>query len=126
MKPTNEAKLLALEERLLEVFLDEGDPRNWPSAESAQAEAERLRSEGDEEGAAVALASWRGARLFEKKNAAQTIALMGRIVGYRRAVRDCAAAGGEPPPPGRQLRDDISEAESRVRDRLRAIKGGKR
>jgi hypothetical protein len=121
-----EARLARLEEKLLDVFLDEGDPDGWINAEKAAQQASELAANGDSKGAKELLTGWKGHRYWEKKNANQTMALITRIVTYRKVLAECPPGEDLPLDTEEKLRQDMSEAEGRVRARLKAIKGGKR
>lgn len=74
-------KLLALEERLTDVFIDEAEPARWPGKDRA---ANKLTQK------------MRGDRYWCKKNAVATIALVQRVAGLIHVVR----VNGDTPAPG--------------------------
>lgn len=93
MNDSQRAKLRLLAERLADVFLDECDPDKWPSIETTKG---------------------RGDRVWYKKNAMQTIALVQQIHG---ALRDHAAIT-MPAEDGDETERLINAAEKRAADYL--------
>lgn len=118
LKPEQESRLAYIEDKLMDVFLDEADPANWVNAEKAEQMAQEME-ESDPKGAARLRSSWKGERYWEKKNANQTMALLSRIVVYRGQKESMGEEGSEP---CQQELDDIRAAEKKVKSKLRLLK----
>ena len=78
MRQDQYERLQALGETLTEVFLTEGDPRNWTGASTPMAEWSSQQ---------------RGDRYWEKKNAFATISLIHRVSGLVTLVQTNSNAG---------------------------------
>lgn len=130
-------RLMGLEEKLLEVALEESDPDGWMSAEKAEEEAKvielqamKAAKEGDPDlakalykEAAGVRNSWKGQRYWEKKNATATVSLLTKLEMYRQRIEE----GRQPGKAGAGLDDekvkaDMKVAEKTVKSRLALVK----
>lgn len=76
--PAKKAKLQAIQEQLLEVYLDEANPENWLTEDKAREQAQAHPCKRTEK----LLEGWKGERYWEKKNAAQTMTMLIQIDRY--------------------------------------------
>ncbi|HEY6872796.1 MAG TPA: hypothetical protein VI298_08735 [Geobacteraceae bacterium] len=90
IRPDQEARLAALQERLLDVFLTEADPDTFVKVEATASAKEQQNQRGD--------------RCWQKKDANQTITLVAGIERLLRERRNVA-----PPKPGEDGPDDAAE-----------------
>lgn len=121
IRPDQETRLKELEEKLLDVFIDEADPGVWINEEKAEEKAREVEA-FDAKAAAKIRSGWKGDRYWEKKNANQTIALITRIVCYRKAL---AEVPGSRPLAGdteEAMKKDMADAETKVQERLRVAR----
>ena len=108
MTPKQAKKLEAIEEKLLNVFIEEADPDQWPQVDPDAEVKEQQKTRGD--------------RYWHAKVANQSIALLTRIVAYRLKLKE--AVPGEKSP----LDDDVGHAadmrtaEKKVNARLSLVK----
>jgi hypothetical protein len=78
MRQDQYERLQALSEQLADVFIQEGDPANWPGAGVAPAELSKDQ---------------RGDRYWCKKNAFATVSLIQRVGGLVAIIQDNSNAG---------------------------------
>jgi len=102
-------RLRELEEKLLDVYLDEADPANWPGFESL-VDGEPLTKQQ------------RGDRYWEKKNAIATVAL---AFETRKLLVNEKPALGRDPYSERELDQKIAAAERNAEARLKLVQSGK-
>lgn len=123
-----ETRLAELEAKLLEVALDECDPDNWTTEESARenalAETEGLDPEAAAALIADAVKGWRGNRYWDKKNGNQTLSMLTRVVALRMKIDERKENGGgsETDP---DLVQQMRDAEKEAKKKLRLVKGRK-
>lgn len=120
-----EERLALLEEKLLDVFLEEADPDGWIDEAKAKELAAEMQAV-DPKAAAKIAAQWKGERYWEKKNANQTMALITRIGTYRQQLDERRGQARPVGDPDERLQQQIDAAEQKVRDRLKVVNGGKR
>lgn len=97
MRPEQIAKLVTLEEELVDVFSTECKPKDWPGLATAQQ---------------------RGDRYWHKKNALATLTLVGRI---QTVLRDARTDGGTEKPKDEEPRGGRDEESlEREAERLEA------
>lgn len=128
-------RLMGLEEKLLEVALEECDPDGWMNEEQAEEAAkalEDLAAQCPDKDEAKALRTeakeirkgWKGQRYWEKKNATATVSLLTKLELYRQRI----AEGRQPGKGGPSGDDDakvaaeMKDAEKRVKQRLSLVK----
>lgn len=135
--PEQLQRLMGLEEKLLEVALDECDPDGWMSEEKAEEEAkeyDRLAAQADEDNspemakvfraeAAAIRKGWKGQRYWEKKNATATVSLLTKLEMYRQRIEEGRQPGkGGAPVDDERVKADMKAAESTVKKRLALVK----
>lgn len=108
MREDQYRRLLALQERLIDVAIEEADPDRWPGAGIEAASMDK---------------STRGDRYWCKKSAAATIMLEARIAARISSEQAAARAGLPPastdePPPDDDLDDEIARFESAAAKQL--------
>lgn len=108
MTPKQNKKLAELEDKLLDVFIDEGDPDKWPIVKSTDTVKEQQAARGD--------------RYWSAKNANQTIALLTRIVAYRLKLKEVVPGAGSALDDDAALAADMKAAEKKVSGRLSLVK----
>lgn len=120
--PEKKKRLLEIQAAILDVYIEEADPKNWTSPEKVRAEvAERVASgELDDEQAAAELgerlATWKGQRYWEKKNANQTMTM---LTGINRFVEQIEGTGIPSAEDERAaIERQIKAAEQQVKKRL--------
>lgn len=96
MREDQRQRLADLEEKLVEVFLDEADPDNWPGAGLPPNQMEQKT---------------RGDRYWSKKNAAATMVLLG---GVGKLTENTKGALGRDPYSEPELDKQISSAEAKA------------
>jgi len=106
MKQTQIERLQELQELLADVFLDEADPRNWPSAGVKQADMPQKD---------------RGDRVWIKKNAMGTVNLICRITTL--LAPSAPAGGGTPDDEKQELADMRKAAEKEATELLTRLNG---
>lgn len=131
-------RVMGLQEKLLEVALEESDPDGWMSAEKAEEEAQeydRLAAQADADGAAdlaklhraeaaAIRKGWKGQRYWEKKNATATVSLLTKLEMYRQRIEEGRQAGkgnGSAIDPDKEAAE-IKAAEKKVQARLSLVK----
>lgn len=120
LRPDQDDRLVQIEEKLMDVFLDEADPAGWMNEEKARELAAQQIADGeDPKLVAKELSGWKGQRYWEKKNANATMALLARIVHYRTLKEQAGEQGSEP---GEDEKNDIAAAEKKVKAKLYALK----
>lgn len=133
--PAKKEKLLKIRGQLLDVYIEEADPENWTTEESAQAVAEKLLEDGGDKQtakkAAEILTNWKGERYWEKKNATQTMTML--ISLDRFLQEDAPAAGAADPEEAKAAKKEMQRFEkeakarlARSRPNLKAVEGGKK
>ncbi len=118
LDPEKRQQLEVLEDKLLDVYLEEADPDGWTSEESAKEEAQQLVADEiiDAKEAAKLVAGWKGQRYWEKKNANQTMTM---LLNLRRFLEDrVPAAAGDSEEVAKQLKKEVSKLEGQVKKRL--------
>lgn len=118
-----ERKLAKLEDRLVSLFLEEGDPENWTTAEKIEAE---YRAECAESGEPVdpkelraRCGQWRGNRYWEKKNADKTLGLCIRIATYRAKLLELQGHGAPTVDDEAKMKEEVTEATKKVQARMK-------
>lgn len=96
MRADQAERLLELEEKLIDVYLDEADPANWPGVGTAGSHMTKQE---------------RGDRYWEKKNAIATVALAQET---RKLLANDKATLGRDPYSDAELDKKISDAERRA------------
>jgi hypothetical protein len=99
-------RLHDLEERLIDVYLDEADPRNWPGV---GAMGDQLTKEQ------------RGDRYWEKKNAVATVMLAHET---RKLIANDKQALGRDPYTDGEMDRKIHEAEKRAAEAVKKAQDG--
>lgn len=126
MTAAQRKKLEAIRHRLVDVAIEETDPKGWIDEGKAQARAEELTIEGHAKDAAKLLSSWKGERYWEKKNANATIALILRVDELLADDEGAAKTGNDEK---KQIKQAEEEAERRLRARTRpqlvGLQGGR-
>lgn len=89
MRPEQITKLAEIEEQLVDVFVGECKPGEWPTMKDVQS---------------------RGDRYWHKKNALATLTLVGRIQTVLREVR--TDGGSETPKPNEEEGDETRQQEA--------------
>lgn len=110
MKPEQDKKLANIEDKLLEVFLEESDPDQWEQVDPAAERKEQQQTRGD--------------RYWQAKTANQTISLLTKIIVYRQRLKEQRGAV-EPKTGGdddSKMSKDIKAAEAKVKARLSLVK----
>lgn len=107
MRQDQLVRLLNLSEKVGEVFLEEADPDNWNGSGTPMSEMD---------------AKLRGDRLWDKKNAVQTGALLARILDL--ADRDIGRAPD--PKEDDDTEQEISRYERKAKELIGAIQNGAR
>jgi hypothetical protein len=103
LRPDQLERLNDLAQQLTEVFIEEADPATWPSMDSRDG---------------------RGDRLWLKKNAAKTLAIVTQLVFVGQRIQDAA---DKPADVEADLQDLIARAEQRASVFLEAqMSGGKK
>ena len=96
LRPEQINRLVAIEEELVDVYIEECQPKKWPDTSNAQN---------------------RGDRYWFKKNALATLTLVGRIQTVLRDARGDGSGAGEQkdPPPGQlDPAEDIEQEAARL------------
>lgn len=106
MRPDQIERLVELEESLIDIYLEEADPKNWPG-KGAMGDQLTKQQRGD--------------RYWEKKNAIATVALAQET---RKLIANDKAALGRDPYNGHELDDKISDAEKRAREAIDRVRAG--
>jgi hypothetical protein len=99
-------RLRDLEERLIDVYLDEADPDNWPGVGSM---GDQLTKEQ------------RGDRYWEKKNAVATVMLAHET---RKLIANDKQALGRDPYSDGEMDRKIKDAEKRAADLVKKVQDG--
>jgi len=99
-------RLQQLEERLIDVYLDEADPDNWPGVGTM---GEQLTKQQ------------RGDRFWEKKNAIATVALAQET---RKLIANDKAALGRDPYSDGEMDRKIHDAEKRAAELVKKVQDG--
>lgn len=120
--PEKKKRLLEIQTALLDVYIEEADPKNWTSPEKVRAEVTEKVAAGELAGEQAAaelaerLATWKGQRYWEKKNANQTMTM---LTGINRFIEQIEGVG---PPNAEDERTaverQIKAAEQQVKKRL--------
>jgi len=98
MRPDQIERLAELEEKLIDIYLEEADPANWPG-EGAMGPQLTKEQRGD--------------RFWDKKNAIATVALAQET---RKLIANDKAALGRDPYTEPELDRKIKDAEKRARE----------
>jgi len=106
MRDDQKARLLALQERLLDVFMAEADPSNW-SGEGKVGKQMTSQERGD--------------RHWDKKSAAGTMMV---LTGVDKLLANTKEALGRDPYVDDDLDAQISKAEAEARRRADAVRDG--
>ena len=109
MTPEQDKQLAEIEEKLLNVFLEESDPEQWEQVDPNAERKEQQQTRGD--------------RYWQAKTANQTISLLTRILAYRQRSKE--QKGNPDPETGDEesrMNKDIKAAESKVKARLSIVK----
>lgn len=108
MTPKQNKKLAELEDKLLDVFIAEGNPDQWPVVDEEAEVKEQQKTRGD--------------RYWHAKVANQTIALLTRIVAYRLKLKESAPEDKTALDDDAGHTADMKAAETKVRARLSLVK----
>jgi hypothetical protein len=108
MTPKQAKKLAELEDKLLDVFIAEGDPDKWPVVKATDTIKEQQTARGD--------------RYWSAKNANQTIALLTRIVSYRTKLAENKESGPAAVDDDSAHWAAMAAAEKKVKARLSLVK----
>lgn len=108
MTPKQNKKLADIEEKLLNVFIDEADPDQWPVVDGEAEVKEQQKTRGD--------------RYWHAKVANQTIALLTRIVAYRTKLHEFSDNDKAPLDEDAKYSADMKAAEKKVGARLSLVK----
>ena len=103
MREDQAKRLMDLQERLLDVFLDEADPKNWSGAGTTPAEM---------------TPQIRGDRHWDKKSAASTMVV---LTGVDRLIENTREALGRDPFDDADMDKQISRAEAEAQKRADAV-----
>jgi hypothetical protein len=106
--PKQSKKLNELEDKLLDVFLEEGDPDTWPVVRPEESSDKRQAARGD--------------RHWCAKNANQTMALLTRIVAYRLKLGEAASTTSTNADDDSKHWADMAAAEKKVKQRLSLVR----
>jgi hypothetical protein len=106
MRPDQAERLAQLEESLIDVYLDEADPANWPGVGTA---GEHMTKEE------------RGDRYWSKKNAAATVML---AMETRKLIANDKGALGRDPYSDGEMDRKIHDAEKRAADLVKKVQDG--
>lgn len=104
MRPDQIERLKLLEESLIDVYLDEADPANWPGVGTMGAQLTKEE---------------RGNRYWEKKNAIATVALAQET---RKLISNDKGALGRDPYGDAELDNKIATAEKRAAELVDRVK----
>ena len=133
--PEQLKRVMELQEKLLDVALEESDPAGWMNAEKAEEEAREIEATADDvedeklrkmimAEAKQVRQSWKGQRYWEKKNATATVSLLTKLEMYRQRIEE----GRQPGKAGGGIDDDekvtadMKAAETKVKKRLSLVK----
>lgn len=108
MTPKQNKKLADIEEKLLNVFIDEADPDQWPTVDEEAEVKEQQKTRGD--------------RYWHAKVANQTIALLTRIVAYRTKLKEFSDSDKTAIDEDTKYSADMKTAEKKVTARLSLVK----
>lgn len=120
--PEKKKRLLEIQTELLDVYIEEADPKQWTSPEKIRAEiGERLAAgEIDRDQATdelgERLATWKGQRYWEKKNANQTMTMLTTINRFIEQIEGAGTPGAEDE--AAAVERQIKAAEQQVKKRL--------
>lgn len=103
MRPDQLSQLNDLAESIMDVFVSEADPRNWPGANVPSADMEPEQ---------------RGNRNWTIKNANQVGALLSRTLDLKERLQ---GVGGHTPPGEDDADDQIQKAEKLARETLKRL-----
>lgn len=102
MRDDQIVRLAELQEKLMDVLLEEGDPDTWAGAGKAGSKLTRAE---------------RGDRVWDKKNATATATVLGYIHSIQRALK----ADAPPPDAEENMADVIERAKVRAQAAMRRV-----
>lgn len=108
MNAKQNEKLAKIEDKLLDVFIDEADPDQWAQVNPEDDVKEQQKARGD--------------RYWQAKVANQTMALLTRIVAYRLKLGEFKEGGKPNQDDDAAYSADMRAAEKKVNARLSLVK----